>query len=97
MKVYPWLCKHGHVVGRVVVQPSHEQVLEVFWTSQQPGRLLLADDRVVDAAVSVVLSGSGDVTCTLCGDVRHWEIGQATLDRLIERVHKSRQVVRNGR
>lgn len=85
-----WRCKNGHVLGIVQRVKVSER-----WTT----RLMLFRQAIdLEAArnfddVEVIANIEGttlDVRCSVCNAVRSWYIGEAALERLIERITKVR-------
>lgn len=91
-----WRCKNGHVLGLVVRSRVRGERDDYHVT-----RLLLfrhAIDLDVDDVrpieeVDVIAMVEGttlNVTCSICGEKRTWWIGEAAIQRLMERIFASR-------
>jgi hypothetical protein len=81
IKLTPWKCQHGHVLGSVRCNGSKITQLLLYRES-----IDLAFERPSDVDVIAVVEGYvADVRCNVpgCGSVRTWVPGEAALKKLL--------------
>jgi hypothetical protein len=73
----PWRCPNDHLLG-YVTRKNHIRRLWVDITCVgEEGEL---------RQMTVVLIGSGDVSCPVCGEMRTWHAGEEAMEDLIRRM-----------
>jgi hypothetical protein len=85
-----WKCPNGHVMGEVAREAANGRHVRVLLLYEASVEIAPEDMPTLRGRLS---GNMDDVRCTCCGATRSWEIGQDSLDVLLERTLKNSKVV----
>ena len=77
----PWACPQcGSLLGYVRRNGNHVRELCVFAVASDPEA-----DGALDGEIRVTTIGPAEVTCSRCGAVRKWHVGEDAMQELLRR------------
>lgn len=75
-----WTCKQGHVLGQVKRNGRGIRQLLLYRNAVD-----LSAESPVEVDVMGYLEGTMEkIRCSCCGEVRTWEIGRETVEKVVE-------------